>query len=152
MSRKNLTNLVLSALLVFGLIVTSGCAGSETSTRTGETPAQIIEDITTEEAFALIEDNQNNPDFVILDVRTPEEFADGYLENAINLDIRSDTFRDELDLLDKSKTYLIYCRSGNRSGQARDIMEELDFREVYNMMGGIVQWQAEGLPTSSLFP
>jgi len=139
--------LVLSALLVFGLIVTSGCAGSETSTETSETPAQIIEDITPQEAFTLIEDNQNNPEFVTLDVRTPEEFADGYLENAINLDLYSDTFRDELDLLDKSKTYLIYCRSGNRSGQALDIMEELDFREVYNMMGGIVQWQAEGLPT-----
>ena len=148
MNRKNLTNLVLPALLVVGLIVTSGCAGSERSTGTGETPAQIIENIFyTQEAFALIEDNQNNPDFVILDVRTPEEFADGHLENAINLDIYSETFLNELDLMDKSKTYLIYCRSGNRSGQALDIMEELDFREVYNMMGGILEWEAEGLPT-----
>ena len=49
--------------------------------------------------------------------------------------------------MDKSKTYLIYCRSGNRSGQALDIMEELNFREVYNMMGGILEWEAEGLPT-----
>ena len=148
MSRKNLTNLVLPALLVLVLIVTSGCAGSETTTGTSGTPAQIIENLFyTQEAFALIEDNQNNPDFVILDVRTAEEFADGRLENAINLDIYSETFRDELDLMDKSKTYLIYCRSGNRSGQALDIMEELDFREVYNMMGGILEWEAEGLPT-----
>jgi rhodanese-related sulfurtransferase len=146
MNRKNLTDLVLPALLVFGLIVTGGCAGSETATGTGETLAQIIEDITAQEAFALIEDNENNPEFVILDVRTPEEFADGRLEDAVNLDFYSETFRDELDLLNKSKTYLIYCRSGNRSGQARDIMEELDFREVYDM-GGILEWQAEGLPT-----
>ena len=131
---------MLSALLVVGLVVTGGCVRSET-------PTQIIENITPQEAFTLIQDNQNNPDFVIIDVRTPEEFAEGHLENAINIDYYSETFRDELNKLDKSKTYLIYCRSGSRSGQTLDIMEELNFREVYNMSGGINQWVAEGLPT-----
>jgi len=140
MGRKNLRVLVLSALLVVGLVVTGGCVRSEI-------PTQIIENITPQEAFALIQGNQNNPDFVIIDVRTLEEFAEGHLEDAINIDYYSETFRDELTLLDKSKTYLIYCRSGNRSGQTLDIMEELNFREVYNMSGGIKQWLAEGLPT-----
>ncbi len=140
MGRENLRILVLSALLVVGLVVTGGCIRSEI-------PTQIIENITPQEAFALIQGNQNNPDFVIIDVRTLEEFAEGHLEDAINIDYYSETFRDELTLLDKSKTYLIYCRSGNRSGQTLDIMEELNFREVYNMSGGIKQWLAEGLPT-----
>ena len=140
MGRKNLRVLVLSALLVVGLVVTGGCVRSEI-------PTQIIENITPQEAFALIQGNQNNPDFVIIDVRTLEEFAEGHLEDAINIDYYSETFRDELTLLDKSKTYLIYCRSGNRSGQTLDVMEELNFREVYNMSGGIKQWLAEGLPT-----
>ena len=133
--------LVLSVSLVIGSILTDGCVG-----QVNEAPTQIIENITPQEAFTLIQDNQDNPDFVILDVRTPEEFANGYIENAINLDYYSDTFRDELNKLDKNKTYLIYCRSGNRSGKALNIMEELNFREVYNMMGGIIQWEAEGFP------
>jgi len=137
--RKRL--LVFLVLLVIGVVLVGGCVGQET-------PAQIIEDITPQEAFALIQDNQNNPDFIILDVRTPEEFADGHIENAINLDYYSETFGDELNKLDKNKTYLVYCRSGRRSRNALDIMEELNFREAYNMSGGIIEWKAEGLPTT----
>ncbi len=131
---------VLSALLAIGLVVVGGCAGTEA-------PAQIIEDVTPQEAFTLIQESQNNPEFVILDVRTPEEFADGHIENAIIIDYYSETFRDDVNKLDKNKMYLIYCRSGNRSGSALNIMEELNFSEVYNMTGGIIQWNNEGLPT-----
>ena len=138
--------LVLPALLVIGVVLTGGCVGTETVTPNQETQTQIIENITPQEAFTLIQDNQDNPDFVILDVRTPEEFADGHIENAINLDYYFETFRDELNKLDKNKKYLIYCRSGNRSGKALNIMEEVNFREVYNMVGGIIEWGAEGLP------
>ena len=132
----------LTVLLIAGVILTGGCAGSQV-----ETPSQVIKNVNPQEAFALIEENKANPDFVILDVRTKEEVDAGYIENAVNIDYYSDTFRDELNKLDKNKKYLIYCRSGNRSGQALAIMEDLDFREVYNMTGGIVEWQAEGLPT-----
>ncbi len=146
MSLKNLMLLVLSVSLVFGVVLTGGCIGKETIPT--ETPTQIIEDISPQEAFTLIQENQNNPDFVIIDVRTPEEFADGYIENAINIDFRSETFRDKLNQLDKNETYLVYCRSGGRSANAVKIMVELNFREVYNMSGGIIAWKAEGLPTT----
>ena len=139
---KRLLPLLLVSLII-GVILTGGCVSTETVPPNQET--QIIENITPPEVFALIQDNQNNPDFVIIDVRTPEEFADGHIENAINLDYYSETFRDELNKLDKGKKYLIYCRSGNRSGKALNIMQELNFREVYNMSGGILEWQAEGL-------
>jgi len=125
---------------------------NKTETPTQQTPTQIIEDITPQEAFTLIKENQDNPDFVIIDVRTPEEFADGYIENAINTDFRSESFRDELNKLDKNKTYLIYCRSGVRSGNALDIMAELNFREVYNVLGGITAWKAEGLELKTAEP
>lgn len=145
MSRKDLMMLVLLLSLVTGAVLASGCVGQET-------PPQIIEDITPQEAFALIQDNRDNPDFVIIDVRTPEEFAEEHIEDAINLDYYSETFQDELDTLDRDKTYLIYCRSGGRSGNALDIMAELDFREAYNMLGGINGWLAEGLPTTKESP
>ena len=124
-----------------------GCVGRETGTPSQQI-TQIIEDVTPQEAYTSIQENQDNPDFVIIDVRTPEEFTEGYIEGAINIDFYSETFADELDILDKNKTYLIYCRSDNRSGRALPLMEELNFREVYNMTGGIIQWNAEGFPTT----
>lgn len=123
-----------------------GCVGRETGTPSQQI-TQIIEDVTPQEAYTSIQENQDNPDFVIIDVRTPEEFTEGYIEGAINIDFYSETFADELDILDKNKTYLIYCRSDNRSGRALPLMEELNFREVYNMTGGIIAWNAEGFPT-----
>ena len=110
-------------------------------------PTRTIEDITPQEASTLIQNNQNNPDFIIIDVRTPEEFAEGHIEDAVNIDFRSETFQDELNKLYKDKTYLVYCRSGVRSRNALDIMAELNFREAYNVLGGILAWKAEGLPT-----
>ena len=135
--------LLLLVSLVIGVVLTGGCVGTETVPTNQET--QIIENITPPETFTLIQDNQNNPDFVILDVRTPEEFANGHIEDAINLDYYSETFRDELNKLDKNKTYLVYCRSGRRSSNALNTMKELKFSEVYNMLGGIIEWKAEGL-------
>ena len=159
-SLKNLIMLVLSVSLVIGVVFAGGCVGKETEAPpqptpppineieppAQETPTQIIEDITPQEAFNLIQENQDNPDFVIIDVRTPEEFAEEHIEDAINIDYRSETFQDELSQLDKNKTYLIYCRTGGRSGNALDMMAELDFSEVYNMLDGINQWKAEELP------
>lgn len=147
MSLKGLMALVLSVSLVIGVVGTIGCVGGEIAIPGQEAPTQVLENVTPQEAFILIQDNQNNPDFVILDVRTPEEVAEGYIENAINIDFYSETFRDELDRLDKDKTYLIYCRSGGRSGNTLNIMEGLNFREVYDVSGGMIEWEAEGLPT-----
>jgi len=138
MGVKNFMVLALSVSLVIGVALTSGCVLDKTAT---------IEDITPQEASTLIQNNQNNPDFVIIDVRTPEEFGEEHIEQATNIDFYSEAFRDTLNALDKNKTYLIYCRVGGRSGSALDIMAELNFKEVYNILGGINQWKAEGFPT-----
>jgi len=141
---QSLAILALLGVLIGSSALISGCADITGEAPTTETT--IIEDITPDEAYALIQDNRGNKDFIIIDVRTPEEYAGGYIEDAINLDYYSETFGDELDKLDKNKMYLIYCRSGRRSAGALDMMAELGFREVYNMVGGIVQWEAERLP------
>ena len=136
---KKLETLVLSGILVIGVALLSGCAERITA-------IQAIKDISVKEVYDLIAKNKDNQSFIIIDVRTPEEFANEHIENALNLDYYSEKFRDELNKLDKEKTYLIYCRSGNRSGKALSIMKELAFREVYNMLGGVIQWKAEGYP------
>jgi len=116
-----------------------------------ETQTQIARNIAPKEAYTLIQNNIGNPNFVILDVRTPAEFADEHIENAINLDYYSETFRDDLDKLDKTKIYLIYCRTGSRGESSLAIMKELGFREVYNISGGITEWKAEGFqPQNSI--
>jgi rhodanese-related sulfurtransferase len=113
-----------------------------------EIVTQILEKVSVQEAFALIQENQNNPDFVIIDLRPPEEFAEGHIEDAINIYYESETFRDELDQLDKDKAYLIYwsCACGRRSDKAQDMMAELNFKAVYNMRSGSDVWTAEGYP------
>ena len=141
---KNLSMLILSVSLVT-IVLANGCAQY---TKNQETPTQTIENVTPQEAFTLIQDNKNNPEFIILDVRTVEEFTERYTENTILIDYYSESFRDELNQLDKNKLYLIYCRSGNRSGKALDIMEELNFKEVYNVLGGIITWNTEESPTT----
>ena len=136
---KKLETLVLSGILVIGVALLGGCAERITA-------IQVIKDISVKEAYDLIGKNKDNQGFIIIDVRTPQEFANEHIEDALNLDYYSEKFRDELNKLDKEKTYLIYCRSGNRSGKALSMMKELGFREVYNMLGGIIQWKAEGYP------
>jgi rhodanese-related sulfurtransferase len=80
---------------------------------------------------------ENTPDAVLIDVRTPAEYNGEKLTGAKNIDIFSKDFTSEIDKLDKNKTYLLYCRSGNRSGQACNIMAGRGFTKLYNLSGGI---------------
>jgi len=81
---------------------------------------------------------------VILDVRTEDEISEGYIPNAINIDIhKGQGFIDEVEALDKSKTYFVYCRSGARSAQACAVMSQLGFVNTNNLLGGFMEWNGE---------
>ena len=81
---------------------------------------------------------------VILDVRTEDETNDGIIANAILIDIhKGQGFIDEIQALDKSKNYYVYCRSGMRSAKACEIMNELGFENTYNLLGGIIEWNGD---------
>lgn len=81
---------------------------------------------------------------LILDVRTPEEVEEGYIPGAVNIDIYlGQEFLDELEKLDKSKNFYVYCRSGNRSGQACAILNSIGVQNAYNLIGGIMDWEGE---------
>ncbi|EAR14191.1 rhodanese-like domain protein [Robiginitalea biformata HTCC2501] len=87
---------------------------------------------------------ESDPDAVILDVRTDEEMEEGYIPGAIQIDIyRGQGFLDEVEKLDKSKSYYVYCRSGNRSGQACSLMQSKGFERTYNLVGGMLEWDGE---------
>ncbi|WP_373071803.1 rhodanese-like domain-containing protein [Zeaxanthinibacter enoshimensis] len=98
-------------------------------------------DLTQDEWVSKLQEDDNA---VILDVRTEEEVEEGYIPNSINIDIyKGQEFINELDKLDKSKNYYVYCRSGNRSGQACALMNNMGFQEAYNLLGGFNEWEGE---------
>lgn len=78
---------------------------------------------------------------VVLDVRTTEEYASGHIPHAQNMDVQQENFTNQVQSLDKSKTYLLYCRSGKRSAKALNIMKENGFDKVYHLQGGITEWK-----------
>ncbi len=83
---------------------------------------------------------------ITLDVRTQGEYAEGHLEGAQLIDFQSGNFENEISSLDKNATYAVYCRSGNRSGQAVKVMHDAGFHNVYNLNGGVMDWANAGLP------
>jgi rhodanese-related sulfurtransferase len=117
-------------LLVVGLVVIMSQAPANVD-------AAGFERISVQEAANLIEANQNNPEFVILDVRTPQEWTQRKVVGSLGINYYDADFAEQLDQLDKSKTYLVYCRSGNRSGRTLPLMQELGFIRVYDIIGGI---------------
>lgn len=100
-------------------------------------------DISPTRAEELIRVNRADPHFIILDVRTPEEYAPEHLEGAINIDFKASDFTTRLDSLNKSSTYMVYCRSGGRSAKALALMKTKGFRRAYNLQGGIIRWKSE---------
>ncbi len=85
-------------------------------------------------------------DRVIIDVRTPEELAAGKIKGAINLDYNQENFRNQLEQLDKNKTYMVYCKVGVRAGKAAEIMKDAGFKKVYLLEGGLEAWKAHDKP------
>jgi phage shock protein E len=86
------------------------------------------------------------PGTIVLDVRTPAEFATGHLPGAQNIDIEGSDFATRIAALEKTATYAVYCHSGNRSGAAMEQMTAANFTHVYDLAGGIGAWQSMGGP------
>jgi rhodanese-related sulfurtransferase len=97
----------------------------------------------------LIQQNRNNLEFVILDVRTAGEFNAGHIAGAVNKDYTSAQFTADVSLLDKSTQYLVYCQTGVRGAAATQIMIGLGFSNVENMAGGITAWIQDGYPVTA---
>jgi rhodanese-related sulfurtransferase len=157
-------------LLTAGLIAVATACGSDADSETSEpvstesgstdvasTDAGVdadvsepatggVELVSVDDAAATIADPP--PELVVLDVRTPDEFDAGHIDGATMLDFYEPDFAARLAELDRDVPYVIYCRSGNRSGQTAALMAGLEFRSVDDIDGGIVAWQSAGLPVT----
>jgi rhodanese-related sulfurtransferase len=117
--------------LFFILSLITNCKNNQAET-TSE-----IKLVTAEEMQTIldVEDAQ------LIDVRTPEEFEEGHILNAQNIDFSSPTFDEEVNKLDKSRPVILYCRSGGRSAKCAEKMKEAGFKKIYDLEGGISKWQ-----------
>lgn len=82
---------------------------------------------------------------VIIDIRTPQEFSQGHIEGAININYYDHSFMEQIGKYDKSKPIFLYCRSGNRTSSAAAKIAKVGFEEVYDLQGGIMSWSRENL-------
>ena len=98
--------------------------------------------ISAPDALAMLDERFGGDCFTVLDVRTAGEYAARHIIGAVNIDYYSSTFADQLNALDKGRTYLVHCASGNRSGQAVQTMKALGFVEVYDLLDGMSAFQA----------
>ncbi len=120
------------AFVLLAFSITVGCSQGQNATSLS--------------AKAFSDKITNTPGATVLDVRTPEEFAGGHIAKASNVDWRSGHFEHQVMSLDKSKAVFVYCLSGGRSSSAAKKMRSMGFKEVYELDGGLNQWQAARLP------
>lgn len=83
---------------------------------------------------------------ILVDVRTPQEYAEGHLKGSVQMDYLGDNFNEQLKTLDKNKSIYLYCRSGGRSGNTQEELLKQGYKHVYNLDGGIDAWKKAGLP------
>ncbi|WP_372753029.1 rhodanese-like domain-containing protein [Mariniflexile sp.] len=127
---KHLFLLILVLISVFG-------------TSCKETGAQNqVSHVSPNEAYQVMKDTLVQ----IIDLRTPAEFEEGYLKNAINIDVMASSFSKEIKQVDSLKPILIYCRSGNRSEQSLAVFLKAGFTKIYHLEAGILGWEAAQLP------
>jgi phage shock protein E len=133
---------ILLPVLALGLILAS--CGTATQTADFAATETGVITVSADDAYAIT--SAPPADLVVLDVRTPEEFSEGHLDGAVNIDFYEADFGTNLANLDKDVPYVLYCRSGNRSGTTAQEMRSLGFTEVYEVDGGILSWLDSGLP------
>ena len=147
---------MISVLFVLILLLMTGCIQTTVqttpippTTSTATTTTASVPTIAAPDAYNLIQQNRNNLEFVIVDVRTAGEFNTGHIAGAVNIDYTSAQFTADVSLLDKSKRYLVYCRTGVRGAAATQVMIGLGFSNVQNMAGGITAWIQDGYPVTA---
>ena len=140
---KTFSILFVTALLTV-LAANAGAQPAKSQTK-GETPssASSVKNVEAEQAAKLLKENKK---IVVLDVRTPEEFAAGHIAGATNLDFHNPDFEKKLSVLDKSKSYLVHCAAGGRSAKTRELMKKQQFQSIYHLEGGLKAWEKAGNP------
>ena len=122
-------------LFIFATVFISSCSNGQTK-----------EGFVSVKPKEFSEKLEKTPEANLIDVRTPEEFADGHLKNATNINWKSDDFGKQVAELDKSKPVFVYCLSGGRSKAAANFLSKEGFTNIVEMDGGMMKWRSEKMP------
>ncbi len=125
------------SLLLIALAVFMTCNSSSEQSKTSQAQTEQIPENIDIETFDRL---RGGGDYLVIDVRTPEEFDAGHIPGAMDIDVKAMDFNRRIDSLDKDKNYLVYCRSGNRSSKALQMMKEAGFKNAHNVEGGYLAW------------
>ncbi|MGB0154931.1 MAG: rhodanese-like domain-containing protein [Verrucomicrobiales bacterium] len=139
-------NWIFVCVLALGLVGCREKTDSETSPEDAKSEATAGSESTEIKADELAEMLQARPGLVVIDIRTPAEFAEGHIEGAINIDFLDAGFAEAIARIDTSAPTAFHCRSGGRSGQAKPVFEALPFAELYHFSGGSIAWSDAGKP------
>ena len=139
---------LLSIILITPALLFCSC--SEPNQAESNTPAESpdswnVQDVTPVDAQKLLADNK---EVRVLDVRTPEEYAEGHIAGAVNVDFKAADFADKVDKLDKNTAYIVHCRSGKRSSGSLAILKDKGFGSIYHLNKGFNAWKDSGMLTA----
>ena len=137
-------------ITIVQVVILSFILSKPVTANKSETTENIYGRLTSLQCDSLIKANETNPNFVILDVRTSAEWKSYHIMGSINRSTGLIDFTAQLDALPKQKIFLMHCQSGGRSVGAFAKMKELEFAEVYEMIGGINSWNSAKLPTTTI--
>lgn len=127
-------------IVAASLFLFNSCSEAQTNNSNNTTELEqegpVNKVVTAEEFNGMLSDEN----IQVIDVRTSDEFTDGFIDGAVNIDFFGEDFKSEINALDKDIVTLVYCKSGGRSGKAAKLMSELGFRIVYDLKGGYMNW------------
>lgn len=132
------SNIILISLLWIGLV---SCGKNANDKSVDQDTVSVITLISPEDL------NSANDNILLIDVRTPNEYASGHIQNSVNIDYRAGNFKELIQELDKNQDVYVYCKVGGRSGSAAKMMEKMGFKKVYDLDGGISNWEKKDLKT-----
>lgn len=131
---------LIALVIILSITTIFGCASNSQNQSSNTAQKAAFQNIDAK----TFEQKAQEPNTVVIDVRTPGEVVDGFIKGTtIFADINGNDFEQKMKALDKSKTYLVYCRSGARSSRAADFMINNGFNNVYNLSGGILGWNGK---------
>jgi len=133
----------LKAVFIFFLSISMLSCAQEKKGNSDDQPTATQKNVIS--LISPAELNKANDNIQLIDIRTPQEFAEGHIENAKNINYYDVDFFKEMNKLDKSKPIYIYCRSGGRSGKAASRMRTQGFKKIYDLQGGIINWNKNNL-------
>ena len=132
--------------ILFLAVSCTACGQEHPSTASAPHIEASIRDVSISDAALLL---QTEKTVQVLDIRTPEEFAEGHIEGALNINFYDDDFKEQLSRLDRNTPYLLHCRSGGRSGKSMAAFKELRFKNIAHMTAGMNGWREAGEPVTA---